>query len=182
MAEVFEQFADALLGSDGVRYRAQACGSEMPDGKWQGWLEFMPLDGATPVGSGRETTQPNRKDLAYWASGLTRVYLEGALERALNPLITRTTTRAEPVFDGPAPKKYAQDSSAPEREAVLDPFSVYDKGEALLRNQLQAMSSWHLVNIIEKYRLSDDPPTALNRLSAPVLVETIVAAVARERA
>jgi len=47
---------------------------------------------------------------------------------------------------------------------------------------LQAMSSWHLVNIIEKYRLSDDPPTALNRLSAPVLVETIVAAVARERA
>ena len=182
MAEVFEQFADWLVGSDGVRYRAQACGAEMPDGKWQGWLEFMPSDAAVPVGSGRETTQPNRKDLAYWASGLTHVYLEGALERALRPLVTRTAAPAESVFDGPAPRIYTQEPPEPEREAVLDPFSVYDKGETLLRNQLLAMSSWHFVNIIEKYRLSDDPPVTLNRQPAPVLVETIIAAVARERA
>jgi hypothetical protein len=31
----------------------------------------------------RETEQPNREDLAYWATGLTQVYLEGALTRAL---------------------------------------------------------------------------------------------------
>jgi hypothetical protein len=30
-----------------------------------------------------ETTQPNREALAYWASGIEPVYLEGALERAI---------------------------------------------------------------------------------------------------
>jgi len=32
--------------------------------------------------SGRETTQPNRKTLDYWAQGLSKVYLQGALARA----------------------------------------------------------------------------------------------------
>ena len=36
-----------------------------------------------PVQSPRETTQPNLTDLNYWATGLTPVYLEGALARAL---------------------------------------------------------------------------------------------------
>jgi hypothetical protein len=30
-----------------------------------------------------ETTQPNRGALAYWASGVEPVYLEGSLERAI---------------------------------------------------------------------------------------------------
>ena len=31
--------------------------------------------------TGQETTQPNRDDLAYWATGVEDVYLEGALRR-----------------------------------------------------------------------------------------------------
>ena len=57
----------------GVAYRAQACGDAMPDGKWQGWIEFLPLDGTEPIRSGRETTQPNRTDTEYWATGLSTV-------------------------------------------------------------------------------------------------------------
>jgi hypothetical protein len=62
----------------------------------------------------------------------------------------------------------------------MDPFSVYGKGEALLRQELGAMEAWHLVNIIIAYRLSDDPVSTLNRLPASSLIEIIVGAV-RER-
>ncbi len=59
MAEVLAQFADPVADDDGHRYRAQACGAPMPDGLWEGWIEFVPLNGGTPVRSPRETTQPN---------------------------------------------------------------------------------------------------------------------------
>jgi hypothetical protein len=49
---------------------------------WEGWLEFQPLDGGLPRRTGRETTQPNRDALIYWASGLEPIYFEGAFERA----------------------------------------------------------------------------------------------------
>src|SRR5918993_4582932 len=84
MAEVLTQFADPVAGPDGHAYRAQACGGPMPDGVWEGWIEFAPVGGGTPLRSPRETTQPNRKDAVYWATGLTAIYLEGALDRALN--------------------------------------------------------------------------------------------------
>jgi hypothetical protein len=58
--------------------------------------------------------------------------------------------------------------------SVLNPFSVYEKGEALLRSQLSALSAWHLVNIAIEYELSDEPVERLNRLAAPALVELIV--------
>ena len=38
---------------------------------------------------------------------------------------------------------------------MLNPFSVYEKGEPLLRKQLGALSAWHLVNIVLAYELSD---------------------------
>ena len=51
---------------------------------WEGWLEFAPLGGRGIVRRSQvETTQPNREALAYWASGIEPVYLEGALERAI---------------------------------------------------------------------------------------------------
>jgi hypothetical protein len=181
MAEIFEEFSHVLVDENGVRYQAHACGSEMPDGKWQGWLEFVPLDGAAAIRSGRETTQPNRNAMMYWATGLTPVYLEGALQRALKQVVVRTPMRDEPAFEGPAPTVHTEGKLNPEHDAVLDPFSVYEKGEALLRSQLLALSPWHLVNIIEGYGLSDESPVVLNRLPAAALIEAIVSAVATER-
>jgi len=66
-------------------YVARVCGHQRGDGMWEGWLEFVPDDGSAIAPSQRETTQPNLVDLEYWATGLTPVYLEGALERALTP-------------------------------------------------------------------------------------------------
>ena len=103
MAEVLVEFPDVVVGDDGVRYHAHVCGAAMPDGKWQGWIEFVPADGGSAIRSGRETTQPNRIDGLYWATGLTAVYLEGALRRALNPLVVRRVETDTPVFEEPAP-------------------------------------------------------------------------------
>lgn len=174
MAEVLVQFADPVVGSDGHVYIARACGSEMPDRLWQGWIEFEPIAGGIVLRSGRETTQPNREDAVYWATGLTTVYLEGALERALKPLIRAVASApARPTYDGPAEDLVMP----PVPESILNPFSVYRKGEQLLRSQLSALSAWHLVNIIRAHELSDLDPAELNALQAPVLVELIVTSV-----
>jgi hypothetical protein len=167
-----------LADDDGIRYRAQACGSEMADGKWQGWIEFIPLDHSAPIRSGRETTQPNRTDAVYWATGLTNVYLQGALQRALNPLVRRVAAADVPAFAEPAPSSHTMGGTMVAQEAVLNPFAVYERGEAPLRRQLAALSAWHLVNIVQAYRLSDTPATVLNHLPAAELIELIVAAVA----
>jgi len=175
MGETLVQFQKTVAAPDGTAYEARACGSPMSDGMWQGWIEFVPLDRSRPVRTPRETTQPNRTDTEYWATGLTYVYLEGALRRALATPTAIVTTPQEPsVFDGPAP--HALPVEVP-IESVLDPFSVYEKGEALLRRQLGAFSSWHLVNIITAYRLSDKDVAVLNRLAAADLIEIIVSGV-----
>ena len=176
MAEVFVQFTEPVAAKDGRTYVARACGGETDKGIWQGWIEFLPIAGGEPVRSSRETTQPNRQDTEYWATGLTPVYLEGALNRSLNPLTRKPpAVSPPPAFDGPAP---AIDAPPPPGDAVLNPFSVYRKGEALLRGQLAALSPRHLVNIINAYDLSRQAPAALAVTPAPSLVELIVAAVA----
>ena len=81
MVEVLLRFARPIRDR-GAAYRAQACGAPMSDGRWIAWIEFLPLDGWRSLRSPRETTQPNRRDAEYWATGLTPVYLEGALRRA----------------------------------------------------------------------------------------------------
>jgi len=175
MAEVLARFNDVVADGEGRRYRAQACGAPNADGLWDGWIEFVPLDGGTVLRSPRETTQPNGRDAAYWASGLTAIYLEGALDRALNPPLRRTTAPAEPLFDGPAPYRVVSAArSIPAGDAVLDPFSVFEKGEVLLRKELGALSPWHLVNIIRAYRLSAKPDDVLNRMPGAALVDIIV--------
>jgi hypothetical protein len=183
MAEVLARFAEPATDDTGRQYRAQACGAPMPDGLWEGWIEFEPLDGGAPIRSPRETTQPNLKDAAYWASGLTAIYLEGALSRAMNPMVRRAPPAAEPLFDGPA-EDHIVSTPRPVAfaEAVLDPFSVYEKGEVLLRKELGALSPWHLVNIIRAYRLSSEPLDVLNALSGVALADIIVEAVRRHSA
>jgi hypothetical protein len=144
-------------------YTAQVCGRERDDGTWEGWLEFVPDDGSAVVPTQRETTQPNLVDLEYWATGLTPVYLEGALERALTPPPAVAAPLSAPK--GPAP------------ESVLNPFSVYAKGEGLLRRQLGALSPRHLRAIVRAYDLAGASDLDLEAMIAPELIALIVLAV-----
>jgi hypothetical protein len=82
MGEPILEHSVILVDGDGATYRAVTFGEEREDGTWWGWLEFEPRDGGRTLVTGQETSQPNRDALAYWATGLEPVYLEGALIRA----------------------------------------------------------------------------------------------------
>jgi len=154
MAEVMVRFTEPVLGNDGRLYEAQACGMLAPDGLWEGWIEFLSPAGA--VRTERETSQPNRADLMYWAQGLTQTYLEGALARALGGPVTTLASEVhvESVFNGPAsPPPRTTSPHAP--YAILDPFAVYTQGEHVLRRQLLALSPDQLSNVILAYGLGD---------------------------
>ena len=173
MAEVVHVFENDMV-FDGARYRAQVTGR--PDGHiWEGWIEFVAFDGDDRLRTPRETTQPDRAALVYWATGLSATYLEGALRRALAPpLVRHVAVPPPPAFEAPAPTMLS-DMYATDR-AVLDPFSVGAKGETLLRQELGALRAWHLRNIVRAYRLASED-VDLEMLSAPELIERIVAGV-----
>ena len=181
MGETLLQFARPVVAPDGTFYEARACGSPMDGGTWQGWIEFIPLESGAPARTPRETTQPNRTDTEYWATGLTDIYLEGALRRALEKRVVVEPLPVQPsIFPGPAASATERTVEESPVTSVLDPFSVYEKGEALLRKQLAALSAWHLVNIVRDYGLSELDSDALNSVPAAELIEIIVAGV-RER-
>jgi hypothetical protein len=81
MAELIQTYAEVVRDADGAEYTAHAFGEERAGGTWEGWLEFRSATGAVRR-PWRETTQPNREALAYWASGLEPIYLDGAFTRA----------------------------------------------------------------------------------------------------
>ena len=187
MAEVLVQFQEPI-SAEGRFYVSRVCGRAAPDGDgWEGWIEFVPGDGSEVLRSRRETRQSSRDGLLYWATGLTQVYLEGSLERTLSPeRVVPVAVTTEPAYDGPAPEP-SRVPVAVIPEAVLDPFSVYAKGEDLLRQELNALSTWHLRNIILAYGLFDADAPELQVLTRPELAERIILAVrssveaARER-
>ena len=83
MAELIQEYATPIVDESGKAYLASAYGEERSDGTWEGWLKFHPADGKGKVlRTGQETSQPNRKAIEYWASGLEAIYFEGAFSRA----------------------------------------------------------------------------------------------------
>ena len=83
MARTFVEFADTIDDeAGGGTYVARVAGAARGDGTWVGWIEFVPLGSGPMIVTGRETTQPDRANLAHWASGLSYAYLQGALHRA----------------------------------------------------------------------------------------------------
>lgn len=89
MDEVLVEFESEFKGPDDRLYHARACARSRDDGLWEGWLEFVPLGDGQPIRTDRETTQPNRDDTLYWATGLTTTYIDGALLRVLTPALPR---------------------------------------------------------------------------------------------
>ncbi|HEU4787929.1 MAG TPA: hypothetical protein VFS57_10980 [Gemmatimonadaceae bacterium] len=155
MAEVLVQFDAVVTASDGRRFIPRACGR--PAGNvWDGWIEFVPIDVGPPVRTPRETEQPNRADLLYWAQGLTQVYLDGALTRALlEPVVVERERAVEPYFEGPAPPP-VRPATVPTGVArpVLDPFSVALQGADILLRELGALDTPRIRDIALAYGFS----------------------------
>ena len=172
MAQTLIRFDTPVIHRDGRQYRAHACGRERDNGQWEAWLEFEDVTSGEILRSQRETTQPNRTDAVYWATGLTPVYLEGALDRILHPQTRRAPESARPpFFDGPAPHRRAIVSN---REPIFDPFSVYEKSPDLLAQELTALRAWHLRQIIRDFDLVDEGDVRLETLTEPELGSLIM--------
>jgi hypothetical protein len=176
MAEVFASFATPVNDELGAYY-ARAVGRLAPDNMWEGWIEFVPADGqGDPLITAVETRQPAREHLAYWATGLSDVYLEGALSRARNPLTVRVPVVEEPISDRPASRRVVLERTIPGPEPILDPFEVGERSLDILRQELTALNRPRLLNIIAAFDLAS-VDVDLNGMSNAELSGLIVGAV-----
>jgi hypothetical protein len=83
MPELIHEHSERIVDSTGTTYVVYVYGEPREDGTWRGWIEFHPPTGVSPaLRTGQETSQPDKKALIYWASGLEPIYLEGAFDRA----------------------------------------------------------------------------------------------------
>lgn len=155
MSEILITYAEPVSDPQGT-YVARAVGRQASDGMWEGWIEFVPIGGSSDViVSGVESRQPAREHLAYWSTGLTPVFLEGALHRARQPITVRVRTEPVPFSAAPAPRPVRQPvERAPGPEPVLDPFEIGARNLDVLRQELTALNRPRLLNIIDAYDLN----------------------------
>jgi hypothetical protein len=178
MSEVLRSF-DEPIRDDSGEYHARVIGRLANDHMWEGWLEFVPLDGGSTdalVISPVESRQPEREHLAYWASGLSVVYAEGALQRARTPITVRTRVAEKPASDAPAPRIISETPRYGGPEPVLDPFEVGSHSLDILAQELRALGRARLLNIIAAYNLNSGGPD-LRQLTDAQLITCIVGAV-----
>jgi len=175
-SETLMELDTPVTGPDSRVYQARACGREREDGNWEGWLEFAAIhDGphGTVWRTERETTQPNRADLVYWSTGLSAVFLEGALVRAMTPRParrSRSRVRAAALAATPPAAPAAAELDVP--DSIVDPYQGYTRGEVFLRRQLGALDAWHLRNVARAYRMADT--LEVDELGKVELIELIV--------
>lgn len=82
MSRMVHEFSSPVGQESGTEYTARVRGDEDHAGQWQGWIEFVSLDGDHVLATDRETSQSTYEHLEYWATGLSPLYLLMALERA----------------------------------------------------------------------------------------------------
>jgi hypothetical protein len=155
MAEVLVSF-DYPVADDLGEYHARAVGRSADDGMWEGWLEFTPIDGGSEVLVTQvESRQPAREHLQYWATGLTPVFLEGALQRARRPVTVRVHPVEVPNSTAPKPRDpVVSRVMPPGPEPVLDPFEIGGRSLDILRQELGALNRPRLLNIIASFGLN----------------------------
>lgn len=176
MAEVLTSFPTPVRDEYGSYY-ARAVGRLANDNMWEGWIEFVPVNGGGDVlVSGVESRQPEHEHLVYWAQGLSAVYLEGALHRARKPLTVRVPVMDEPVSDHPAARRVVMQRVVPKPEPVLDPFAVGERSLDVLRQELTALNRPRLLNIIAAFDLAA-ADVDLTRMNDAQLTGLIVGAV-----
>jgi hypothetical protein len=177
MSEVLRSF-DEPIRDDSGEYRARVVARLAEDGMWEGWLEFVPRKGtaADALVSPAESRQPEREHLAYWASGLSVVYAEGALRRARRPTTVRTRTLEMPVSHAPAPSLVKLPPAPVPAEPVLDPFAVGSRSLDILAQELGALGRARLLAIISAYDMNQQGQD-LQQLTNGQLIRLIVVSV-----
>jgi len=175
MSELIRSIDEPILDNSG-EYHARVVGRLADDGMWEAWLEFVPLAGGRALISAIESRQPEREHLEYWASGLSVVYAEGALERTRRPTTIRTHVIETPASDAPAPRLTGTSPRFAGTRPILDPFEVGSHSLDILDQELRALGRARLLNMIVVYEMNPEGDD-LQQLTDGQLVTLIVAAV-----
>ena len=173
MAEVLRSFDESITHASGT-YRPRVVGRYAEDGMWEGWLEFVPDRGGEVVVSAVESRQPELNHLQYWAQGLTPVYAEGSLSRALRPLTVRTRMVELPASDAPARRLIRETYTGP--RPILDPFEVGERSLDVLAQELGAIGRARLLHIIAAYHMAPhavDTTAMSDQALIGMIVETV---------
>jgi hypothetical protein len=174
MAEVLRSFDEPIRHASGT-YHARVVGRYAEDRMWEGWLEFVPIEkGGNLVVSASESRQPERVHLEYWAQGLSAVYVEGALERALHPISIRVRATELPVSEAPAARLVTVSVGGP--RPILDPFEIGARSLDILGQELRALGRGRVLQIIAAYDLNPNGHE-LSRMSDEQLVRLAVGSV-----
>ena len=181
MAELLVEFDELVTSPEGKGYVARVWGEEDDIGRWIGHIEFAdPVTGES-MWTDQETVQPNRRDLEYWVTGLSRVFLDGALVRAQHQ--SRRATNRPDTHTGSAGD--ADLANFVRFRSILDPFATYLQGEGVLRAELGALSTDQLRNVAAAFAILS-PETSASRGAEEIRDEIVRAArqrmvAARER-
>jgi hypothetical protein len=175
MAELLRSFDEPIHHPSGT-YHARVVGRYADDRMWEGWLEFVPIDGTAGevVVSAAESRQPEHAHLEYWAQGLSTVYAEGSLERALHPVSVRVRPAELPVSDAPAARVVTVPAVGP--RPILDPFEVGSRSLDILTQELRALGRGRVVQIIAAYDLNPNNHD-LARMNDEALIRLAVGSV-----
>jgi hypothetical protein len=96
--DLVHTYSEVVRDPEGRGYVASVHALERIDGLWETWLEFRGLGRDVTLSTRRESEQPNRPAVLYWAAGLQPSYLDGALLRATRTRLTELRT----MFEGRA--------------------------------------------------------------------------------
>ena len=168
MAEVLVEFPEVVIGEDGTAVRR----SRLRRGgavRAMAGMAGVRRDSTAAPRCGRPRDDPAEPG-RYRVLGdrfERRCISRARSERALHPVTRKPRAPARPHRLSTAPRPdHVLDE--PAVDSILNPFSVYRKGETLLRRQLTAFSVWHLVNIVLAHGLSDLPAATLNGMARPI--------------
>ena len=158
----------AVIAENGLLYRVTVVARAAPDGHWNAWLEFVSQDSQAILRTDIETHQASEADLHRWATTLSDVYLQGALDRArISPAETAVHRRVI---------AQATDDNVLHMVKAFEPFELFALGEHVLRRELQLLRRSTLLALIINHSLN---PRALDlaRFTKPQLVAFIMAAI-----
>ena len=148
MAELIAHLPFRVVDTQGREFYVSVVGDTRPDGEWEGWLEYVPLDDTDVLVTRIETTQPNRATLERWADGLTTFYVEGAFSRA----VPDTSDRLRPRIV--ATRAEAVAAAVRAMVDLPDPFELYTLGPDRMRARLSALPRVTLLEIITAFELN----------------------------
>ena len=146
VAEIVEHLPFVVVDK-GQEYYVSVAGHQRPDGEWEGWLEYVPLDESDVLITPTETTQSNLSALRHWAEVLTETYVQGAFRRAV-----RGT--AAPVDSRIAARRAEQAAAVAATVDLPDPFEMFTEDPERMRRRLSAWPRATLLNIIKASNLN----------------------------